>query len=666
MVSKKEYIKLIKEIKKHDRLYFSKAQPVISDYEYDQLVKRAEAIEKEHPQWITSDSPTRRVGKALTSGFKQKVHRVPMLSLANTYSEEEVENFIKRVHKLTGTNKVAFCAELKMDGAAVSILYEKGVYAQALSRGNGQKGDDITANVKTIENLPLKLKMTHPPERLEVRAEIFMAHKDFLAANRKKEQEGEELWANPRNAAAGSLKLLDPQEVSKRNLSIVFYGLAEDVLGLKTQHKAYEFLHRIGLPVFSAKHFALVHTLEEIMRFAKRVENERKHLPFDIDGIVVKVDDFQLQEELGKTGKSPRWAVAYKFAPEQATTKIRDITVQVGRTGVLTPVAELEPVFVAGSTISRATLHNQQEVERKDIRIGDTVVIEKGGDVIPKVVKVVLSKRPRAAHPWKMPYHCPICGEKVVHVKGEVAVRCPSKNCSQQLLRRMIFFASKDAMDIGHMGPKVLEQLFTEGLVRSIPDIYALAEKDLERLEGFKEKSIQNLVKSIRASRHPTLGRFILGLGIKHVGEGTAELIASYVGNLHDFLEVTKEELLNIEGIGEKVAQSVHDFVRQSSHIKEIKQLLKFGVKPTQPKKSLHKGHPFFGKTVVLTGTLENFTRSEASRLIKEHGGTVSNSVGKKTDYLVVGEQPGSKYDKARKLGTRLINEAEFKKLVAS
>lgn len=666
MKSKKEYIKLLKEIKKHDRLYFKKAQPIISDYEYDQLVKRAEAVEKAHPEWIASDSPTRRVGKALTSGFKQRTHRVPMLSLANTYSEEEIENFIKRVHKLTGMNKVAFCAELKMDGTAVSVLYEKGIYAQALTRGDGQKGEDITANAKTIENLPLKLNMAHPPERLEVRAEVFMLHKDFLAANRKKEQEGEELWANPRNAAAGSLKLLDPEEVSKRKLSIVFYGLAEDVVGVKTQHKAHEFLHRIGLPVFSAKHFAHLHALEEIMRFAKRIENERKHLPFDIDGIVIKVDDFQLQEELGKTGKSPRWAVAYKFAPEQATTKIRDITVQVGRTGVLTPVAELEPVFVAGSTISRATLHNQQEVERKDIRIGDTVVIEKGGDVIPKVVKVVLSKRPRGSLPWKMPHHCPICGERVVHVKGEVAVRCPSKNCSQQLLRQMIFFASKNAMDIGHMGPKVLEQLFAKGLVLSVPDIYELTEKELEQLEGFKEKSIQNLLRSIRDSRRPTLSRFILSLGIKHVGEGTAELIASYVENVQGFLKVTKEELLDIEGIGEKVAESVHNFVRQAAHVKDINRLLQFGVRPTQPKKSLHKEHPFFGKTIVLTGTLEHFTRSEASRLIKEHGGIVSNSVGKKTDYLLVGEQPGSKYDKARKLGTRLLYEAEFKKLVAS
>lgn len=667
MPSKEEYLKLIEEIEKHDRLYFVEARPSISDYDYDQLVKKLEAIEKAHPEWTLSHSPTQRVGKALQEGFKQKTHRIPMLSLANTYSREEVEDFVKRVHKLAGSQKVAFCSELKMDGVAVTVLYEDGLYVQALTRGDGQKGDDITANAKTIAALPLKLNHPHPPKRLEVRGEVFLSHAAFQAANLKKEEAGEELWANPRNAAAGSLKLLDPKEVSQRGLSIVFYGIAEQSSApIRSQFEVHEFIHQIGLPGFSKRHRAHVHSPEEIMEFAERIHKERTSLAFDIDGIVIKVDDLALQEELGATGKSPRWAVAYKFAPEQAVTRITDITVQVGRTGVLTPVAELEPVFLAGSTISRATLHNQEEVERKDIRIGDTVVIEKGGDVIPKVVEVNHSKRPEASKPWKMPKNCPVCGTEVIHVPGEVAVRCPSKECQAQVLRRMIFFASKDAMDIGHMGPKVIEQLYEAGLVRSIADIYTLKAEDLLQLEGFKEKSVQNLLKSIDQSRDTTLARFILSLGIKHVGEGIAELIAAHAGNMENFLMVTEQQLLAIEGIGEKVAASVREFLSQSAHLKEIRRLLELGVSPKQPRSHAKPGHPFFGKTFVLTGTLKNLSRSDAEALIKDRGGVVSSSVSKKTDFLLLGEEPGSKYDKAKELGVRILEEEEFQKLLSS
>lgn len=658
---------LIEEIELHDRLYYVEAKPRISDYDYDQLLKKLEAIERDHPDWVTAYSPTQRVGKALQDGFKQKTHRIPMLSLANTYSREEIDDFVKRVHKLAGSEEVAFCAELKMDGVAVSILYENGLYAQALTRGDGQKGDEITANAKTIAGLPLKLNSEQPPQRLEVRGEVFLSHAAFQAANLKKEEAGEELWANPRNAAAGSLKLLDPQEVKERRLSIVFYGVAEDSnQTLKTQFETHEYLHRIGLPTFDKRHRARLHSPEEIMRFADQIHAERTKLPFDIDGIVIKVDHLRLQEEFGATGKSPRWAVAYKFAPEKAITRIREITVQVGRTGVLTPVAELEPVFLAGSTISRATLHNQEEVERKDIRISDTVVIEKGGDVIPKVVEVDFSKRPPNSKPWKMPTHCPVCGTEVVHVEGEVAVRCPSSECHAQVLRRIFFFASKDAMDIGHMGPKVIEQLYEAGLIRSIADIYCLKAEELAQLEGFKEKSIQNLLKSIDESRHTTLARFILSLGIKHVGEGIAELIASTAGSVERFLTLREEELLAIEGVGEKVAQSVREFLSQPAHLKEISRLLELGVEPKQPVSRAKPGHSFFGKTFVLTGTLKNFSRSDAEALIKDCGGVVSSSVSKKTDYLLLGEEPGSKYEKARSLGVQILTEEEFAKLVSN
>jgi DNA ligase (NAD+) len=426
--SEEEYHQLIREIQKHDRHYYQDAKPVISDYAYDQLVKRLEAMEKAHPEWILTASPTQRVGEMTSKGFKQVSHRHPMLSLANTYSKEEVDDFIKRVHKLLGKSSIEFCAELKMDGVAVTAIYEKGIFVQALTRGDGKKGDDITANLKTIRSVPLELSGTQLPEVLEVRGEVFMHHAIFEKLNAQKREDGEDLWANPRNAAAGSLKLLDPKLVAARHLSAVFYGLGdENDAPVKSQFECHKYLKKVGLPVFDDHHRQRCDSSQEIIRFADQIEQKRHKLPFDIDGIVVKVDQLAYHDQMGMTGKSPRWAVAYKFAAEQALTRITAITVQVGRTGVLTPVAELEPVFVSGSTISRATLHNQEEVERKDIRVGDWVFIEKGGDVIPKVVSVDLKRRSKESHPWKMPRHCPSCESLVVQSDEEVAVRCPNK-----------------------------------------------------------------------------------------------------------------------------------------------------------------------------------------------------------------------------------------------
>lgn len=657
--TKQQYLELLEEIAKHDRAYFCEAKPLISDYEYDQLVKQVEAIEKAHPEWVVPFSTTQRVGEMLTTGFKQVAHTVPMLSLANTYSQEELYDFVKRIQKWTGKTDILFCAELKMDGTAVSAVYEKGIFARGVTRGDGKKGDDVTANLKTISSLPLKLALKNPPEFLEVRGEVFMPHQSFRLSNQKKEEAGEELWANPRNATAGSLKLLDPKEVKERRLSLVFYGIAEDSSHhIQNQFACHQFLQEAGLPTFAPRHRIQTTQIEEIMAFASRINEERHHLGFDIDGVVVKVDNFALQAELGATGKSPRWAVAYKFAPEQAVTKIIDITVQVGRTGVLTPVAELEPVFLAGSTISRATLHNQEEIERKDIRIGDTVVIEKGGDVIPKVVEVDLKKRPSHSHPWRMPTHCPICSSPVVHLEAEVAIRCPNPECQQQVLRRIVFFVSKDAMDIEHMGPKVVQQLVEKGLVKSIADIYALTEEEISLLDGFKEKSVQNLLHSIKKSSQTTLSRLLLALGIKHVGEGIAELLAKHAGDIDVLAKMTKEELIEIEGVGEKVAASIVDYFAQPANLQEIHRLFHLGVKPE--KMEIQKGHPFFGKSFVLTGTLEKYSRSEAEKLIKERGGSIGNSVGKKTDYLLVGSEPGSKYEKAKQLGVKILSEEEF------
>lgn len=667
MSLKKEYLDLIKEVQKHDRLYYAEYRPIISDYAYDKLIKKLQEIEKEHPDWVVPTSPTQRVGDALTKGFKQVAHIAPMLSLANTYSKEELEDFIKRVHKLLPGKSVTFCAELKMDGVAVSVRYEKGAFVRAITRGDGKKGDDITANMKTIRALSLQLEGSDIPEVLEVRGEVFMPHKVFQHLNRLSEEAGEAPWANPRNAAAGSLKLLDPKEVAERSLSAVFYGIAEisKALHLKSQYACHNYLERLGLAVFEERHRKHCHTLEEIMHFAEKIEAERRSLPFDIDGIVVKVDELEYHERLGMTGTSPRYAVAYKFAPEQAVTRIRDITVQVGRTGVLTPVAELEPVFLAGSTISRATLHNQEEIERKDIRIKDTVIIEKGGDVIPKVVEVDKTKRPPSSSSWEMPTHCPSCGAHVVHVPDEVAVRCPNqKGCVEQQILRIAFFASKDAMDIGHLGEKVVEQLVKKGLVHTLSDLYTLTEKDLASLEGFKEKSIQNLLTSIEASRHVSLSRLILALGIKHVGEGTAELLAIHAGSLDDLAKMSREDLEEIEGIGPKVAESIVDYFSRTEHLKEIHALLKAGVSPQVERITVQKNHAFSGKTFVLTGTLQAYTRPQATLLIRERGGKVAGSVSSKTDYVLAGEEAGSKLDKAHKLGIKVLGEKQFNEML--
>ena len=664
--TKAEYHALIAEVLKHDRHYYVEAKPVITDYHYDQLVKKLEEIEKHHPDWVTASSPTQRVNEGVSKGFKQAEHTVPMLSLANTYSREELEDFVKRVHKLLGHSRITFCAELKMDGVAVTVRYENGVFAQALTRGDGRKGDDITANMKTIRAVPMELHGSHLPEVLEVRGEVFMPHKIFESLNEEKKEEGEELYANPRNAAAGSLKLLDSKEVAQRKLSAVFYAFADEINPpADTQYECHQYLKKIGLPVFDEHFRKRCHNVDEILKFADTIEEKRHNLPFDIDGIVVKVDELKYHDQLGVTGKSPRWAVAYKFAPEQALTCIDNITVQVGRTGVLTPVAELEPVFVAGSTISRATLHNQEEVERKDIRVHDWVFIEKGGDVIPKVVSVDKKRRPHNSHPWKMPKTCPSCGTRVVESEEEVAVRCPNtKHCPEQQMRRIMYFASKDAMDIEHMGEKVVEQLFHKKLVHTISDIFTLTEHDLAKLEGFKEKSIQNLMESIDKSRHVSLARFLLAIGIKYVGEGTAELLAEHVGDIEKLAEMSAEELKEIQGIGDKIAHSIVEYFKDAEHKKEIHQLIKHGVKLKAQKITRRKDHAFSDKVFVLTGALQNYSRDEATKLIKERGGKVTGSVSQKTDFVLVGEDPGSKLDKARELHIKTLSEEQFEKML--
>lgn len=658
-----EYEKLCEEAWFHNYKYNVEHAPVISDEEFDRLLKKIEEIEKEHPEWVTSASPTQRVGEALTSGFKTIVHNVPMLSLANTYSQEEIADFIKRMHKLVAKKELAFSCELKMDGVAISAAYKNGVLVQGVTRGDGRAGDDVTANIKTIASLPLKLYHENIPEWLELRGEVFMTHAVFNKLNEKRNLEEELQWANPRNAAAGSLKLLDPHEAAKRNLSIVFYGVAENAaLPFTNQNDIHGYLKSLGLPIL--QYHAKCHTLEEIWIFADRVLKARKTLDYDIDGIVIKLDDLREQKRLGATGKNPRWAVAYKFAAEQAVTKILDIVVQVGRTGTLTPVAELEPVFLSGSTIARATLHNEEEVQRKDIRKGDTAIIEKGGDVIPKVVEVKMELREAHSQPWKMPTHCPSCGTAVARVEGEVAVRCPNTHCPDQRLRRIEYFASRDAMDIGNMGEKVIEQLVRRGFVKRPSDIYTLTEEQLAQIDGFKEKSVHNLLASIEKSRHVTLDRFIMALGIKYVGSGMAELLAKKAGSIEVLGQMTVEDLLKIDGVGNKVANAVHEYFEDPQNREEVDLLLAHGVKPEQQQVQVFEGHSFQDKIFVLTGSLEKYTRNAAAALIKERGGKVTDSVSKKTSYVLAGLDPGSKLEKAKSLGIPILSEEEFEKML--
>ena len=661
--NQREYIELCEELIEHDKHYYDETKPVISDYEYDQKMRALIDYEKKHPDQVLPNTPSQRISEAATEGFKQREHLVPMMSLANTYSEEEVSDFIARVHKGLEKKEVPFCCELKMDGTAISLRYEKGKLVHALTRGNGKVGDDVTANIKTIKSVPLKLS-GDVPDLFEVRGEVYMSLSTFESINAQREEEGLEPFANPRNAAAGSLKQLDSREVAKRKLNLACYAIGEGQSPEPTQYETLHFLKKIGLPISRPDHFARCHSIGEIMEFAEKIQKERPKLPFEIDGIVIKVDNLKSHQILGATGKTPRYAVAYKFAPEQAWTRISDITVQVGRSGVLTPVAELEPVFLAGSTISRATLHNQDEVARKDIRIGDLVAIEKGGDVIPKVVKVDFKKRHHDSKVWKMPKNCPACHTAVIHKEGEVAVRCPNPKCEGQRARRIQYFASKHAMDIEHMGEKVVEQLVEKGLVSRVSDIYLLTENDLAQLEGFKEKSIQNLLESIDKSRKCPLSRFIMALGIKYVGTETAELLADELRDLDHLIECKEEELLGIEGIGEKTAHTIAEHFRDKDNREEIRLLLSHGVTPQRAKKQKIAGHPFSGKVFVLTGSLKNYSRDEAAALIKERGGKTSGSVSKNTDFVLVGEEPGSKYDKAKELKIEILSEEQFKKML--
>ncbi|WP_348660413.1 NAD-dependent DNA ligase LigA [Chlamydiifrater volucris] len=664
LVDKQAYLDLCKLVEEHDYKYYVLHAPSISDYEYDCLVRQLENIEKKHPDWKVPSSPTEKLGDNISKGATVASHQVSMLSIANAYSMEELCEFFDRIEKILGFSP-EYTAELKIDGIAVSLHYEKGFFKQALSRGDGRVGEDITANIRTIRNLPKRLADEYAARFpvFDVRGEVYLPKVAFEEINKLQAREGRPLFANPRNTAGGTLKLLSPEEVGRRNLHISMYGmfLGDFCEKLSSHYDALLLCSEMGFPVDSRP--SRCTSFEDAKEYIQNIEQIRDDLPMEIDGVVIKVNDVDARDLLGATGKHYRWAIAYKFAPEQAETLVKDIVIQVGRTGVLTPVALLEPVSLSGSIVSRATLHNEEEVKRKDIRVGDSVLIEKGGDIIPKVVKVCLAKRPDGSKPWSMPDICPVCFSKVERKAGEVLVRCGNPLCSASEIGRLHFFVSKPAFDVDHVGPKIISKLFEIGLVTRRSDIFRLRREDLEKIPGFKEKSVRNILNSIERSKNISLGRFIFSLGIPLVGASTAEILARRYGTLEAFWSATKEELVSIGGVGEKVAESIVRFTSCIENSREVKELLSLGVsiEPTKISLENHESSTFHNKTVVITGTLEGFTRKEAERAVLSRGGKVSSSVSSSTDYLVVGDSPGSKYRKALELGITILDEEGFR-----
>jgi len=654
--AKKKIIKLRKEIDYHNKKYYIENNPVISDFEFDKLLKELEELELQYPELITPDSPTRRVGEKPIDVFKTVEHKVPMLSLANTYTFDELRDFDERVKK--HVDKVEYVVEPKIDGAGVALLYENGIFIRGATRGDGIKGDDITQNLKTIRSIPLKIDEKYI-KNVEVRGEVYMPIDGFKKYNKKQENLGGGIFANPRNAAAGSLRQLDSRIVAERPLDIFVYFVSFSDKDLKTQKNSIDILKKAGFRtnLLTKK----VTNIEEAINYCKELENKRDKLNYEVDGAVIKVNSLEQQKILGSTSKNPRWAISYKFAAKQSTTKLKDIAVQVGRTGTLTPVAILEPVEVGGVTVSRATLHNFDELKRKDIRIGDLVLIERSGDVIPQVVKSIKTKRAGTEKRKNMPQKCPICGSEVIKTEGEVAVRCPNKLCPARLKWRVRYFASRDAMDIDHLGESTIDKLIEKGLIENIADLYFLKLEDILDLEGFKEKSAENLIRSIEESKKQDLSRLIYGLGIRFVGKFASQLLASKYDSIDEIANATEEEFKEIDGLGDKTAEAIATFFTTDENIKLIEQLKRIGVKT---KKIRKKGLPFEGKKFIFTGSLETLSRPDASDLIKNKGGIVASGISKNIDFVIVGKNPGSKYEKAKKLNLKIIDEDEFNKII--
>jgi DNA ligase (NAD+) len=656
------------EIRRHDRLYYVETQPEIKDEEYDRLYRELVDLEAAHPELVTADSPTQRVGGEASAEFPTVPHRVPMLSLDNTYSEEELREFEGRIVRQVGEGPFDYVCELKVDGLSMALHYEDGALVRAVTRGDGTRGDDVTANIRAVRAVPMTLA-GGPAGALEVRGEVFLPRSRFESINREREEAGEEAYANPRNVAAGTMKNKDPRVVAERGLDIFLYSIAHvDGAAPRTQWDALGQLRDWGLRTNPASR--LCRGLDEVLAYVAEWQEGRDALEYQIDGVVVKVDSLALQQELGFTSKFPRWAIAYKYAARQATTIVRDIAVYVGRTGRLTPVAHLDPVPLAGSTVARATLHNEEEVARKDVRVGDTVVIEKGGDVIPKVVRVVEERRPPGTEPWAPPATCPVCGTEAIKPEGEVDRRCPNASCPAQVEERLKHFAGRHAMDIDGLGDVIVRELLERGLVRDVADLYALTFEQLKPIFAPKAKKDESLgaralLAGIEASKDRELRRLIFGLGIRFVGERAAMLLARHFRSLDAIASATVEEIDDLYEIGPAVAQSVHDWFAQEPNRRLAERLREAGVRteeagpaPTAASSS------FKGRQFVLTGTLQSMTREQAKAEIEARGGRVTSSVSKKTSYVVAGKDPGSKRDKAVELEVKVLDEDAFAALL--
>jgi len=652
------------EIRRHDRLYYVLNSPEISDRDYDRLFAELKELENSHPELITPDSPTQRVSGEPLEGFGTVYHSVAMLSIDNTYDADELRAFDERVAKGLGGRDYEYVVELKIDGLAISLRYEGGVLVRAATRGDGTRGDDVSANIRTIRAIPLRLAGgSEVPDILEVRGEVYMPKTAFAALNRQRAGQGEPEFANPRNAAAGSLKLLDARITATRKLSFFAYSVGE--VSRRPAEGHYEVLQKLremGLPV--NPNTTKAGDIEEVIGICLAWESKKAQLDYQIDGMVIKVNSLDQHDILGSTGRAPRWCISYKFAAEQAETVVESIAVQVGKTGTLTPVANLKPVELAGTTVKRATLHNFDEVRRLDVRQGDTVIIEKAGEIIPQVVKVLMEKRPASAKPLTIPTECPECGGKVKKDENGVYIRCVNNNCTARLKQRLQYFVGRGQMDIENLGPALIEQLVDKGLVGDFADLYKLRFDQVAQLERMADKSAANVIESIEKSKTQDLWRFIAALGIRNVGGQSAEILAEEFGSLENLMDADEARLEAIDQIGPVMAKSIYDYLHDEANRDVISRMLAAGVRPRAPAKK--KGNVLAGKTIVVTGTLENFTRQRIQQVIKDNGGKTSSNVSSRTDLVLAGANAGSKLDKARQLGIRIIDEAEFVAMIES